>query len=215
VDSYTELRQLGRHLYSLVSRVGLLGLTLVITQTAVAAERVKLAILPIVVHSADEPGFLREGLQDMLISRFDQVGEFEVVRVASSVKGTTRLSKAIPEAKQAGADFVLFGSFTRFGQGASLDVQCASTNIREGEQPLREIFVHAGNIGEVIPDLDDLVGKVTRFAIEGYQGDSVVSAGPPPEEEPAQVGGGDIEELRNRIQDLEAAVSDLQASLEE
>jgi TolB-like protein len=215
------MRQLSRFLALRVSVIGLLALVLTPSQEGAAEERVepvKLAILPIVVHSADDPGFLREGLQDMLISRFDQIGVFDVVRIDPSVKGTTRLGQATAAGKGAGADFVLFGSFTRFGQGASLDMQCASTTRGEGDRPLREIFVHAGNIGEVIPDLDDLVGKVTRFAVEGYRADSSVAAGPPDPTigEPAQAADSpDLDELRNRIQDLEAAVSDLQAASEE
>ncbi len=81
-------------------------------------------------------------------------------------------------ARKAQANFVLFGSFTRFGTGASLDVQCAGTAAQGEDEPLREIFVHSGSIADVIPDLDDLVGKVARFMIHDYSDRAAAEATP-------------------------------------
>jgi hypothetical protein len=175
------------------------------TTAAQAEEPVSIAILPIVVHSADDPTFLRNGLADMLASRIEQAGGFEVVRVEEVELGTTRLPQAIDTAKERGTDFVLFGSFTRFGTGASLDMQCASTRPDFEADPLREIFVHTGSIGEVIPDLDALIGKVGRFAIPGFGQRPDVAAAPPTEADTAQT-------LEARVQALEKLVAELQAT---
>ncbi len=172
-----------------------------------APKTLTLAILPIVVHSADDPTYLRNGLADMLASRIDQAGGFEVIRVDEVEKGTTRLPEAIETAKDLGADFVLFGSFTRFGTGASLDMQCSSTNPDFEADPLREIFVHSGSIGEVIPDLDDLVGKVGRFAIPGF-GDGPDVASAPPDGAPADAEAS----LEARVRALEKTVAELEAA---
>ena len=123
----------------------------------------KLRLLPIVVHSAEDPKYVRDGLADMLTSRFSRIGGLELVRLEDPSQGTTDRAKAMELGRKAGADFVLDGSFTRFGQGASLDVQCLPTDESKGRAPLREIFVHSGSIGEIIPDLDELAGKVSRF----------------------------------------------------
>lgn len=177
---------------------------------------VRLAILPIVVHSADDPTYLRNGLADMLASRVEQSGRFEVIRVVDLESATTLLSKAIEAGRAVGADFVLFGSFTRFGTGASLDMQCVSTRDDYAGESLREIFVHTGSIGEVIPDLDELVGKVGRFAIDGFGSGVDVASGPPA----AGRAGNDsaaaerAAALEARIQKLEKAVADLTAGLE-
>ena len=177
---------------------------------------VRLAILPIVVHSADDPTYLRNGLADMLASRVEQSGRFEVIRVVDLESATTLLSKAIEAGRAVGADFVLFGSFTRFGTGASLDMQCVSTHDDYAGESLREIFVHTGSIGEVIPDLDELVGKVGRFAIDGFDSGVDVASGPPA----AGRAGNDsaaaerAAALEARIQKLEKAVADLTAGLE-
>ena len=132
------------------------------------SRKVSIALLPVVVHSAEDPNYLRAGLTDMLVSRLEQAGLFEVTRVSDASFATTSLAGALAAGRAAGADFVLFGSFTRFGQGASLDMQCASTAAVETET-LREIFVHSGSIGDVIPDLDELVGKVSRFAVADFE----------------------------------------------
>jgi TolB-like protein len=167
---------------------------------------IRLAILPIVVHSADDPSYLRDGLADMLASRIEQAGGFEVVRVDDASMATTQRPRAIASGRAVEVEFVLFGSFTRFGSGASLDMQCVSTREDFEGESLREIFVHTGSIGEVIPDLDELVGKVGRFAVPGFDtGVDVASAPPPSPDSTAKTG------LEERIQDLEKAVTELKA----
>jgi hypothetical protein len=112
-------------------------------------------------------------------------------------------------AEKSDAAFVLFGSFTRFGTGASLDVHCASTRVESGRDPLREIFVHSGSIGDVIPDLDDLVGKVARFVIADYEG-ALQASGELSELPSARA----LSELLRRVELLEEALRDLQQSEE-
>lgn len=184
-------------------------LILVAASLAQGEGPVRIAILPIVVHSADDPTYLRNGLADMLSSRLEQAGGFEVVRIDDLAAATTRRSEAIESGLEVGVEYVLFGSFTRFGTGASLDMQCVSTREDFEGDSLREIFVHTGSIGEVIPDLDELVGKVGRFAIEGFVAKADVASPPP--------AGGDSDataQLEERIRNLEKAVANLSASVE-
>jgi len=176
---------------------------------AQAAEdgRVRVALLPMVVHSAENPEYLREGLADMLASRLEQVDGLDLQRVEDVGRATTRLRGALEAGRELGVDFVLFGSFTRFGEGASLDVQCAATRAGGAERPLREIFVHSGSIGDVIPDLDELVGKVTRFAIRDFE----LREEEPPElaRSPDAMRRSTLEALRRRVDALEDEVARL------
>jgi len=167
-----------------------------------------LLLLPIVVNSSESPEYLRSGLADMLSARFIQAGRFEIIRVDDPRKATTRVADAIESAEEAGADFVLFGSFTRFGEGASLDMQAAATAEGEEGETLREIFVHSGSIGQVIPDLEDLVGKVTRFAIPDYTPVPASVGGGPGGVVPVR--GDELSDLRRRIAELEQAVRALE-----
>lgn len=178
---------------------------------AATAARQRMAILPVVVHSAEDRDYLRAGLADMLNARFQQYGRFDVERVDDAGLGTTRLRSAVETGRELGVDYVLFGSFTRFGTGASLDMQCAHIGPEGGvvEPGLREIFVYSGSIGEVIPDLDELVGKVHRFALPGFDEGAVdVAAGPPtPAAGPPSA---DLEALLDRVRTLEEQVRQLE-----
>ncbi len=166
----------------------------------------KLLLLPIVVHSSEDPEYVRDGLADMLAARFARIGALELIRPADPERGTTDLAQALKLGRKAGADFVLYGSFTRFGKGASLDVQCSPTDETMARAPLREIFVHSGSIGEIIPDLDELAGKVSRFAKGEIIAPAAVAAF-------AAAGGApaaqSIGELVSRIEALEAAITEL------
>ncbi|MFP6655341.1 MAG: hypothetical protein VCB25_06915 [Myxococcota bacterium] len=42
----------------------------------------KLLLLPIVVHSSEDPEYLRNGLADMLAARFSRIGSLEVLQPA-------------------------------------------------------------------------------------------------------------------------------------
>lgn len=174
-----------------------------------AAEPLRIVLLPVVVHSSESQDYLQAGLADMLSSRLQQVTALEVIELEDPEDATTRLETAMLRGRNAGGDFVLFGSFTRFGQGASLDMQCASTQGDLSQAPLREIFVHSGSIGDVIPDLDELVGKVTRFVMQEQGGGPIVAGGDaPPASVSSASGGGDaaVGELIRRIEVLEEAL---------
>ena len=139
----------------------------------------------------------------MLMARFQQADQFVLIQVEDPAMATTQLDQAVEAGRAADADFVLFGSFTRFGEGASLDMHAASTSPKSEGENLREIFVHSGQIGEVIPDLEGLVGKVTRFAIEDFSpAASGEDAAPPPVP-------GSRADLLLRVQSLEQAVEQL------
>ena len=173
------------------------------------APRFEIAIVPIVVHSAEDPAYLRAGLADMLVSRLEQADVFEVVRINDAAKATSDLDTALETARQVGADFVLFGSFTRFGQGASLDMQAASTAPGAQGETLREIFVHSGSIGDVIPDLDELVGKVSRFAVADYSDNAAAAAPGGARTRPS------VDKLRRRVDDLERETRELRRDLDD
>lgn len=166
-----------------------------------AEDRVRIAVLPVVVHSSESRQYLRDGIADMLSSRLEQVRSLEVIRVDDEELATNRSTQAIAAGKKLGADYVLYGSFTRFGEGASLDMQCLAIAEDAQGAPARQIFVQSGNMGSVIPDLDDLVGRITRFAVDDF--DVRASAAPPPENAPRREG---LADLRIRVRALEEAL---------
>ena len=181
------------------------------SSAAQAADPPRLLLLPVVVHSAEDPDYLRTGLSDMLASRFDRIGAIELLRGEIDGQGTTDPEVALKLARKQGADYVLYGSFTQFGQGASLDVQCAPVSAAPDgrtQEPLREIFVHSGSIGEIIPDLDELAGKVSRFA-RGELVASGIPAAPGKSNAASPAASEQILQLTDRVEALEAMLNEL------
>jgi TolB-like protein len=181
------------------------ALLLLGAQESLAETRVKLAILPIVVHTLEQKDYLRAGLADMLASRLGRIPRVAVIRVQGEGEATTDTEAAKASARAAGAEYVLFGSFTQFGEGASLDLQCVSVS-EEAEEGSRSIFIQSGTLGEIIPRLDQVAEKVGRYlAIDGAATDSApgglpaVSAGTPGDGD-----AGSAEMLQDALSELEA-----------
>jgi TolB-like protein len=164
-----------------------------------SAAPAKAALLPIAVHSADDgSAYLSAGLAEMISARLEQFGGVTVIQVPGAAVPSTDLEQAVAAGRTAGADFVVFGAFTQFGAGASLDVQCAAVN-GEGEARPRRIFVQSGTLGEIIPKLDDLAAKIARFMTSGVR-EPATTAGA------AGSDGNELDEIRRRLDALERAV---------
>ena len=170
-------------------------------QRSFAEPRTKLAILPIAVHSLEEKEYLEAGLADMLASRMGRLPGLAVIRVQGEGPGTADLEAAKILGSEAGAKYVLFGSFTQFGEGASLDLQCAPV-AAEAEGASRSIFIQSGTLGEIIPHLDQVAKKVGNHLMA----DGAAPGSLPPVSAAAPSGGGQVSEelLQDAISELEA-----------
>ena len=135
-----------------------------------AQPKLRVAVLPVVVHSLEQQAYLQSGIADMLATRLEQHPGLAVVRVRDVAQATTDGEAAREAARAAGAEFVVFGSFTRFGDGASLDLRCLPVAGAKGDDP-RSVFVQAGSVGEIIPRLDDVADKVASLRHERRRGD--------------------------------------------
>lgn len=174
-------------------------------QASQAKGRAKVAILPIVVHTAEQKEYLQAGLADMLASRLGRVPGVAVIRVQGENLATTDLETAKDSAREAGALYVLFGSFTQFGKGASLDLECASVAPgKEGRS--RSIFIQSGTLGEIIPELDAVADKVGRHIALGGAEPQAAPGGPPPVSAagPAAGAAPSTERLDDALSELEA-----------
>lgn len=180
----------------------LLLVTMALVASSAAAEGVKVALLPIVVHSQDRADYLQAGLGDMLSSRLSQAKGLSLVRVADLKAATSDLEAARNAARALGARFVIFGSFTSFGDGASLDLQCARTDA--SDEAARQIFVQSGSLASIIPKIDDLADRVARYVADpvGPAELPAVAAGPAAR---GAVTRADFDDLRRRLEVLEDA----------
>ena len=178
------------------------GFVLVLgAERSLAEPRTELAILPLVVHTLEQKAYLEAGLADMLASRLGRVPGVGVIRVQGEGQATTNLEAAKAMGSGAGAEYVLFGSFTQFGEGASLDLQLAPVSA-EAEGVSRSIFIQSGNLGEIIPNLDQVAEKVGRHLLT----DGAAPGGLPPVSAaaPSDSGGVSEEVLQDAMSELES-----------
>jgi TolB-like protein len=172
---------------------------------------VKVAVLPLRVNAIETHQYLQKGLADMLSSRIGRAEGVSVLRIEDPSKATTDAAAAVAAAKEVGAAYVVYGSFTAFGGGASLDVECAATEpTAAGSIDHREAFVQAGSLGEIIPQLDDISSKIVRFAQSGPSAPAVSSGPSAAAGAVAGAGAGaseaQVRALEKRIETLERIV---------
>lgn len=164
-----------------------------------AADSARVAVLPVVIHSIEESGYLRAGISEMLTSRLSQQAGVSAVRVDGAASATADLDAARAAARAAGADWVVFGSFTRFGEGASLDLRCVPV-ASDAPVSQRSVFVHAGKLDELIPRMDSVVQRIGAHVRGGAANASApLAAGP---DAPNVV--AELQALKARVEALEA-----------
>jgi TolB-like protein len=122
-----------------------------------------IAILPFSINAEKDLAFLREGIMDMLMTRLywkDRVKVIEKQRVKEAIKdvsGPLDLAKASEIGKGLGADYVLFGSLTIFGESVSMDATMAP--ITKADKPVA-VFVQTKGMESVIPEINTFAQKV-------------------------------------------------------
>lgn len=123
----------------------------------------RVAILPFQIHSAEDLGYLKEGIFDIISSRLAASGEIDVIGKAGIERVLTdmhpaQLSEEV--AREAGAtlkaDYVALGSITKIGDFISLDARLIDV---KGQKPPSGVFAQTKG-------LDQLMAKVDEFARE-------------------------------------------------
>jgi TolB-like protein len=142
----------------------------------------KVALLPVTIHSPENLEYMREGLYAMFSSRVELEGRVMVMERAAVKKAVSQFPGEIDsEAAQKigetlGADFVVFGSMTKLGDSASVDLKVVDV---KGEKPASSVYVQARKMEEIIAQVDVIARRVDE-KILGY------SIGPAVAERPAE-----------------------------
>ncbi len=130
---------------------------------AFGAKIKKVAVLPFTVHAEKDLDFLREGILDMLATRISWKGHVKVIEkelVKKQLKLITppiNKEKALMIGKALGADYVILGSLTVFGQSVSIDAKIL--DVSKGEI-LITAFNQSKGMDEVIPTINQFAQDI-------------------------------------------------------
>jgi TolB-like protein len=123
----------------------------------------KVAIMPFQINAAQDLAYLREGILDMLASRLAWEGKVEVIEKQLVKEAVAGRQAPVNEAaarqvgKALGADYVLFGSLTVFGDSVSIDAKMVDIT---GDKPPVAAFAQTKGMNEVIPRINDFAQDV-------------------------------------------------------
>ena len=136
-----------------------------------AAEPVKVAIVPFRINAEKDMSFLRDGIYDMLASRIAWEGKVVVLDREVSRQAFAAVAEPIkaPEARAAGArvgaEWVLYGSLTLFGNSVSIDTQMVNVS---GVKETLSFFNQSEGMEEVIPRIN-LIAQDINAQVFGRQ----------------------------------------------
>jgi TolB-like protein len=123
----------------------------------------KIAVLPFQINAAQDLGYLREGILDMLASRLAWEGKVQVIEkqlvkeAMAGRQGPLNEAGARQVGKALGADYVLFGSLTVFGDSVSMDAQMVDLT---GDKAPVTVFAQTKGMNEVIPRINDFAQDI-------------------------------------------------------
>jgi TolB-like protein len=134
---------------------------------AVGAAPKTVAILPFAMNSSQDLSFLQNGLFSMLTSRLSDPGKVDVLardivdkamsQAPADANGVLTQARARSIGEQLGADYILFGSLTHFGESVSLDA--SMVDVTENK-PALTFFEQSNNMGDVIPLVNTFAGDI-------------------------------------------------------
>ena len=139
---------------------------LLFTAAGSAAETAKkVAILPFEINAPADLSYLREGIMDMLASRISWEGKVEVIEeqlvkeALSGREGALNEAAAREVGTTLGADYVLFGSLTVFGDSVSIDAKMIA--LKEDRPPV-SVYAQTKGMGDVIPRINDFAQDINN-----------------------------------------------------
>jgi TolB-like protein len=117
----------------------------------------QVAIVPFKVNAEKDLSFLKDGIVDMLSSRLYWEDNVNIInrqateKAAAAVGGPLNEGKARTLGTQLGADYVLFGSLTVFGNSVSIDAKMVDVS---GKRKTLTFFNQSQSMDQVIPGIN-------------------------------------------------------------
>ncbi|RPH84361.1 MAG: VCBS repeat-containing protein, partial [Desulfobacteraceae bacterium] len=121
------------------------------------------------INAPDRLDYLRQGLQDIMASRISWEDKVLVLdkeltqKALAKVSGPIDETQALEIGKKLGADYVIFGSLTVAGEGASIDLRAADLGKKQAAE---KFFTQTKGLDEVIPRINDLIEDLNDKVFE-------------------------------------------------
>jgi len=142
-------------------------------------EKVSVIVLPLSVHSSENLDYIRQGVWDMLSNRLSANEKIQVISKESVSEFVKKYEGKEPGSrdlqdlgKKLNADYIVWGSMTKIGNGISLDCklfQVSSTNTS------LYLSAQAQGLDDVIPKIGGSIQSITAKII----GKQTTAASPP------------------------------------
>jgi len=136
-----------------------------VTRLSAVAKPLQVAIVPFKVNAEKDLSYLKDGIVDMLSSRLfwkDKVNIINrqaVEKASETVSGPLNDINARELGTRVGADYVLFGSFTIFGNSVSIDAKMVDVS---GKKQTLTFFNQSQGMDQVIPSIDQLASDINE-----------------------------------------------------
>ncbi|MCJ7538848.1 MAG: VCBS repeat-containing protein [Desulfobacterales bacterium] len=127
------------------------------TPLSAFAKVLQVAIVPFKVNAEKDLSFLKDGIVDMLSSRLFWEDKVNIInrqiteKASAAVGGPLNESKARNLGTGLGADYVLFGSLTVFGNSVSIDAKMVDVS---GKKQTLTFFNQSQGMDQVIPGIN-------------------------------------------------------------
>lgn len=148
-----------------------------------AAQPVRVVVIPFKMNADRDLGFLQDGIFDMLSTRLSHPGEVEIVgkdkttEISKDFSGPMNEEQARSVGGKLGADYVLFGTLTVFGNSVSMDAKMLDMS---GAKQTLALYRQSQGMDDVIPSVNEFARDINEKAFGKHSADQVSAAGPPP-----------------------------------
>ena len=150
---------------------------------ATAAEPQRVALLPFKINAEKDLTYLQNGIYDMLSSRLTDPGKVQVLSRAevdtalAGAAGPQDVAAARDLGAKVGADFILFGSLTMFGDSLSIDAKMVDVT---GAKPPVAVFNQSPDTSGIIPAIDSFAADINAQVFGRGVSPPAVAATPAP-----------------------------------
>ncbi|MCF8067265.1 MAG: VCBS repeat-containing protein [Desulfobacterales bacterium] len=150
---------------------------------AMAQEPKKVLVMPFNIHAEKDLAFLRDGIRDMLITRMDQDEKVESITSAEAQQATQSITGQINEmtalslGETFGADYVVMGSLTLFGESISTDIRLIDIADRDTVVSFHEFGKNKG----------DVIYHIDRFASQANEQIFGIKTTPKAQADPVEI----------------------------